>query len=160
MAVVGGMLASAVLQVVTRQIGAAIGGQAKLHWNFSNNLEKLRTLLESVEAVLMDAERRSIKDVAVRLWLDRLKNTMYDISNMIDEFEVNTKPASQKLAIMIPCHTVISKITTANKMKKMTEELETITSQHQSLISQQAVAITYSDLSMYGKQHQMSKKHS
>jgi hypothetical protein len=97
MAVVGGMLASAVLKVVTQQIGDAIGGQARLQWNFRKDLEKLRTLLESVEAVLMDAERRSIKDLTVLLWLDRLKNAMYDISNMIDEFEANTKPASRKV---------------------------------------------------------------
>ncbi|KAM0854593.1 hypothetical protein ACQ4PT_050329 [Festuca glaucescens] len=132
MEVVGGMLASAVLKVVTQQIGAAIGNQARLQGNFKNDLEKLRMLLESVAAVLMDAERRSIKDAAVRLWLDRLKNAMYGISNLIDEFEANTKPASRKLAIMIPCHTVVSKIAMGNKMKKMREELEAITSQHQS----------------------------
>uniref|UniRef100_A0ACD5ZXH6 Uncharacterized protein n=5 Tax=Avena sativa TaxID=4498 RepID=A0ACD5ZXH6_AVESA len=132
MAVVGGMLASAVLKVVTQQIWAAIGGQAKLQWNFNDDLEKLSMLLESVEVVLVDAERRLIKDAAVRLWLDRLKNALYDISNVIDEFEANTKPGSLKLPIMIPCHTVVSKITMANKMKKMTEELEAITNQHQS----------------------------
>jgi hypothetical protein len=100
MEVVGGMLASAILKVVTQQIGAAIGNQARLQWNFKNDLEKLRMLLESVAAVLVDAERRSIKDAAVRLWLDRLKNAMYDISNLIDEFEANTKPASRKVYYM------------------------------------------------------------
>jgi hypothetical protein len=60
----------------------------------------LRTLLESVEAVLKDAERRLIKDAAVRLWLERLKNAMYDISNVIDEFEANTKPAARKVYYM------------------------------------------------------------
>jgi hypothetical protein len=100
MEVVGGMLASAILKVVTQQIGAAIRNQARLQWNFKNDLEKLRMLLESVAAVLVDAERRSIKDAAVRLWLDRLKNAMYDISNLIDEFEANTKPASRKVYYM------------------------------------------------------------
>uniref|UniRef100_A0A453HKW9 Disease resistance protein RGA3 n=1 Tax=Aegilops tauschii subsp. strangulata TaxID=200361 RepID=A0A453HKW9_AEGTS len=129
---IGGMLASAVLKVVTQQIGSVIGSQVRMQRNFSDDLEKLRMLLESVEAVLKDAERRSIKDAAVRLWLERLKNSMYDISNVIDEFEANTKPAARKFAIMVSCHTVVSKITMANKMKKMTEQLETITSQHRS----------------------------
>jgi hypothetical protein len=84
----------AVLKEVTQQIGAAIGTQARLHCNFKSNLEKLRMLLESVAAVLMDAERRSIKDAAVRLCLDRLKNAMYGISNLIDEYEANTNQTS------------------------------------------------------------------
>lgn len=58
-------------------------------------------ILESVEAFLKDAERRSITEKSVQLWLSRLKNAMYDISDMIDGFEANTTP--NKVYICLAC---------------------------------------------------------
>uniref|UniRef100_A0A453MB52 Disease resistance N-terminal domain-containing protein n=2 Tax=Aegilops tauschii TaxID=37682 RepID=A0A453MB52_AEGTS len=98
---VGGVIASAILGVVSKQIMSAIKGQIKLQWNFVSDLQKMRSSLQTVEALLEDAERRSITDQAVRLWLGRLKDTMYEISDMIDDFEVNTEPAPQKCCAQI-----------------------------------------------------------
>jgi hypothetical protein len=90
MAAVGGFLASAVIKVVIGQIGSAIGGEIKLHKNVKKDLEIMKLTLESVEAVLSDAETRSIRDNSALLWLKRLKDAMYDISGMLDEFEADT----------------------------------------------------------------------
>uniref|UniRef100_A0A453MB62 Disease resistance protein RGA3 n=1 Tax=Aegilops tauschii subsp. strangulata TaxID=200361 RepID=A0A453MB62_AEGTS len=123
MAHVGGVIASAILAVVSKQIMSAIKGQIKLQWNFVSDLQKMRSSLQTVEALLEDAERRSITDQAVRLWLGRLKDTMYEISDMIDDFEVNTEPATQKCCPPIN----VSKLKMANKMKNMREQLKGIT---------------------------------
>jgi hypothetical protein len=77
------MLASSVLNLVSHQISEVIGGQIKLQLDLDKDLKKMKMALESVEAVLKDAERRSIQDAAVRLWLKRLKDAMYDISDML-----------------------------------------------------------------------------
>ncbi|KAM0860331.1 hypothetical protein ACQ4PT_046637 [Festuca glaucescens] len=134
------MLAAAILKVVSDQIGSAIGGQITLQKNFDKDLRKMKMALESVEALLKVAERRSITDEPTLLWLKRLKDAMYAISDMIDDFEADTEPITQPsprklsfkkyLAIMIPCITVVPKITMANKMEKMREDLEVITDQH------------------------------
>jgi hypothetical protein len=103
MAELGGMLAAAILKVVGDQIGSAIGGQIKLLKDFSKDLEKMKMALESVEAVLEDAERLSTTDKPTRLWLKRLKDAMYAISDMIDEFESDseaiTKPSARKVCV-------------------------------------------------------------
>ncbi|KAM0860299.1 hypothetical protein ACQ4PT_046625 [Festuca glaucescens] len=140
MAELGGMLAAAILKVVGDQIGSAIGGQITLQKNFDEDLKKMKMALESVDAVLEDAERRSITDKSTCLWLKRLKDVMYVISDMIDEFEADTQaitqPSTRKLsfkkylAIIIPCLTIGPKITMANRMEKMREDLEVITDQH------------------------------
>ena len=91
------MLAAAILKVVGDQIGSVIGGQIKLQKNFDSDLKKMKMALESVEAVLKAAERQSITDEPTRLWLKRLKDIMYDISDMIDEFEVDTQPSARKV---------------------------------------------------------------
>jgi hypothetical protein len=90
MEAVGGMLASAVIKVVIGQIGSTIGGQIKLHKNMKKDLQNIRMTLESVEAVLSDAETRSVTDNSALLWLKRLKDAMYDISAMLDDFEADT----------------------------------------------------------------------
>uniref|UniRef100_A0A0E0MDT0 Uncharacterized protein n=1 Tax=Oryza punctata TaxID=4537 RepID=A0A0E0MDT0_ORYPU len=132
MAEVGGMLTAAVVKMVGDRIGSAINGQIKLQWDFNDDLEYMKMTLESVLALLMDAERQSIKSEAVRLWLKRLKGAAYDISDMIDEFEANTttKTAAPKCVTTICCFTLWPKIKMANKMKEVKVQLEMITKQH------------------------------
>jgi hypothetical protein len=88
-AAVGGMVVSGVIKVVIKEIGSAINGEFKLHKNLSKDMEKMKMTLEAVEAVLSEAERRSITDEPTRLWLKRLKNALYEISDMLDDFEAD-----------------------------------------------------------------------
>ncbi|XP_037473797.1 putative disease resistance protein At3g14460 [Triticum dicoccoides] len=140
MAALGGMLAAAILKVVGDQVGSLIGGQIALQMNLDKDLKKMKMALESVEAVLKVAERRSITDELTGLWLKRLKDFLYEVSDMIDEFEADTQaitqPSARKfsfkkyLAFMIPCLTIGPNITMANRMKNMRDDLKVITDQH------------------------------
>uniref|UniRef100_A0ACD5W9S6 Uncharacterized protein n=2 Tax=Avena sativa TaxID=4498 RepID=A0ACD5W9S6_AVESA len=117
MAAVGGMLASAVIKVVIGQIASAIGGEIKLQKNMKKDLQNMKMTLESVEAVLSDAERRSVTDKSALLWLERLKDAMYNISDMLDDFEVDTGLWAATM----------NKINMPRKMKEMQERLQKIT---------------------------------
>ncbi|VAH22682.1 unnamed protein product [Triticum turgidum subsp. durum] len=85
-------------------------------------------------------ERQSITDELTGLWLKRLKDFLYEVSDMIDEFEADTQaitqPSARKfsfkkyLAFMIPCLTIGPNITMANRMKNMRDDLKVITDQH------------------------------
>ncbi|RLM60709.1 hypothetical protein C2845_PM14G04880 [Panicum miliaceum] len=137
MAAVGGMLASPVLNMVVKQIGAVIGGQITLQKDFTKDLRKMKMMLESVAAVMKDAERQSIEEREVQLWLKRLKDAMYGISDMLDEFEADTQSAARKISLKkdllqlaSACLSVCPKINLANRMKEMREELKVITDQH------------------------------
>lgn len=106
MAEVGGMLAAAVLNFVGQQISSVIAGQITLQWDFNDDLKKMKSTLESVAAVLEDAEKQSIKEASVRLWLKRLKSAAFAISDMIDEFEADTQgiqPPAKKMVCMRTC---------------------------------------------------------
>ncbi|KAM0917560.1 hypothetical protein ACQ4PT_009404 [Festuca glaucescens] len=116
MAAVGGMLASAVIKVVIGQIGSAIGREIKLHRNMKNDLENMKMTLESLEAVLSDAETRSVTDNSALLWLKRLKNAIYDISGMLDDFEADTGLLAATM----------NKIKMPRKMKEMQKRLQKI----------------------------------
>ena len=84
------MLASAVIKVAIEHLNSTILGEIKLHRNMRNDLENMKMTLESVDAVLRDAERESIKHRSMLLWLNRLKDAANDISDMLEDFEDET----------------------------------------------------------------------
>ncbi|KAL6626387.1 hypothetical protein ACP70R_030113 [Stipagrostis hirtigluma subsp. patula] len=132
MAEVGGLLAAAVLKVAAEKVAGMVGDRVMLQWRFGNDLEDMRDTVESVEAVMEDAERRSIEDASVRLWLKRLTRASYDISDMFDEFEVDVtkKSALPKFKVLNPCLTLAPEVSMAGKMKKVREKLEKISNDH------------------------------
>ncbi|CAN6279082.1 unnamed protein product [Urochloa humidicola] len=117
MAGVGEALVSAVL----RKLGSAIGEQIKARWKLKQDMESIKSTLELVQAVLRDAERRSVRDEAVSLWLKMLKNAAYDISDMFDEFEV--KLSQGKICGFI------AEFSMGKKLKTMRENLTNIAAQ-------------------------------
>lgn len=81
-----GLLASALVRVAINKLGSPIAEQASLMWNFSKDLD-YKGVLETISAALEDAERRSVKEKMVRLWLNRLKDAALDISDMLEDYD-------------------------------------------------------------------------
>ncbi|RYR71707.1 hypothetical protein Ahy_A02g005934 [Arachis hypogaea] len=49
-------------------------------------LQKLETILNVVEAVLNDAEKKQITDPSVKRWLENLQDVVYDADDLLYEF--------------------------------------------------------------------------
>ncbi|KAF0927550.1 hypothetical protein E2562_034259, partial [Oryza meyeriana var. granulata] len=130
MAGVGEVLASVVLREVARRLGSAVGDQITTQWNFTKDLDGMRMTLESVNALLRDAERRSAREEPVRLWLKRLKNAAYDISEMLDEFQTAATDAGKKTGVFHSLATAPSRFPMVSKMKRMRKKLAKITEEH------------------------------
>ncbi|VAI51711.1 unnamed protein product [Triticum turgidum subsp. durum] len=128
MAHVAGLLASAVVSAVGNKLGSAIGDEVTMLCSFKDDLQDMKDTLEYMEAALKDAEKRSVTEELVRVWLNRLKHAAYDISYMLDEFKANSEPASRKL----DCFAIAPKIAMAYKMKKMRGQLRKIKEDHES----------------------------
>ncbi|XP_026428384.1 putative disease resistance RPP13-like protein 1 [Papaver somniferum] len=67
-----------VLPVITQQISSA--------WGVKDDLRKLKDTLESIQALMSDAEKKQVNYDTVRLWLRRLKDVVYDADDVLDEF--------------------------------------------------------------------------
>ncbi|XBI75471.1 hypothetical protein VPH35_068837 [Triticum aestivum] len=117
-AVVGGMVASGIIKVVIKEIGSAAMGKFKRHKSLTKDLGRMKMTLESLEAALSDAERRSITDRAALLWVNRLKDAMYEISDMLNEYESDETNMVR---------TIGKRISMPRKIKKMQECLQKIT---------------------------------
>ncbi|XP_066323953.1 putative disease resistance protein RGA4 [Miscanthus floridulus] len=127
---VAGLLASAIVTQVGAKLGSVIGDQVSMLCCFEDDMEDMKATLESMEATLEDAEKRSIKE-EVWLWLKRLKNAALDISDMIDECHTDSEQTDGKMTGIFSCLDIASKISMANKMKKIRDQLRKIKEDHQ-----------------------------
>uniref|UniRef100_A0A6N2MXZ2 NB-ARC domain-containing protein n=1 Tax=Salix viminalis TaxID=40686 RepID=A0A6N2MXZ2_SALVM len=48
--------------------------------------DKLKSNLINIQSVLEDAERKQVREKAVRVWLDKLKDVCYDMDDVLDEW--------------------------------------------------------------------------
>ncbi|KAK3159887.1 hypothetical protein QOZ80_1BG0052390 [Eleusine coracana subsp. coracana] len=127
------MLAATALELALEKVAEAASDRVMLQWRFGEDMETMRETMESITAVLKDAERRSIEEETVRLWLKRLTGASYRITDIFDEFEVNTnrKSALRKLKILNPCLKLASEVPMAGKMKEIKDILDNIARERQ-----------------------------
>lgn len=95
--VVAGLLTSAVVKIVGDKLNSAIEEQANLARNFGDDLEDMKYTMETMAAVFKDAEKQSVKNEIMRLWLKRLKYAALDISDMMDDYEDDDSGSTAKV---------------------------------------------------------------
>ncbi|CAL4997866.1 unnamed protein product [Urochloa decumbens] len=128
-----GLLASAIVTQVGEKLGSVIVDQVTMFCSFKDDMEDMKEMLESMGAALKDAGRRSVREESVKLWLKRLKNAAYHISDMLDQFQDESKHSVGKMPGMLSCFPIsCKKIVLANRMRKMREELRRIDEKHKS----------------------------
>jgi hypothetical protein len=96
--VLASLLTSAVVGIAKDKLSAVIANQANLLWNFGDDLEDMRSVLESISAALEDAEKRSVKEKLVQRWLKRLKNAALDISDMVEDYQDTSDRVTAKVS--------------------------------------------------------------
>ncbi|KAG7950871.1 hypothetical protein I3843_13G137800 [Carya illinoinensis] len=83
-------MAEKVLFNVAAQIIQSLGSQALeeigLLWGVTDELEKLKNTVSTIQAVLLDAEEQSAVKHQVRDWLEKLKDVFYDADDLLDGF--------------------------------------------------------------------------
>ncbi|XP_048330134.2 putative disease resistance RPP13-like protein 1 [Ziziphus jujuba] len=142
--VVGGALLSAFLQMLFDKMDSKdvlnIIRRKKLN---NRLLEKLNIKLLSAESVLKDAEDKQIKHQAVRKWLAKLKEVIYDADDLVDE--INTEAlryeiegesentSQQVLKFISTPFTAFNKQDVESKIEEILDRLDFIFQQKDSL---------------------------
>ncbi|KAB2060017.1 hypothetical protein ES319_A11G348600v1 [Gossypium barbadense] len=60
--------------------------QVGLWWNLKHDLNDLKRTVRTIKAVLLDAEEKSVTDNLVKVWLEELKDVLYDADDLLDDF--------------------------------------------------------------------------
>ncbi|XP_022154689.1 putative disease resistance protein RGA3 [Momordica charantia] len=72
------------------KLGSLAFRELALLWGVDDELEKLKDAVSAIKAVLLDAEEQQYKSHAVKNWVSRLKDVLYDVDDLIDEFSYET----------------------------------------------------------------------
>ncbi|XP_072974694.1 putative disease resistance protein RGA3 [Typha angustifolia] len=98
----GELLASAVVKELLSKLGSGLWSEpGLLLLNFKKELEDMKTTLHSIQAVLDDAQNRSLKEISVCLWLKRLKAAAYDIEDVLDQLHIHNQSKDAKVTLWI-----------------------------------------------------------
>ncbi|XP_050273575.1 putative disease resistance protein RGA3 [Quercus robur] len=79
-------MARALLSAIMEQLGPLISSEFALTATVKQEVQKLETKFRTIQAVLNDAEKRQLKEEAVKLWLDKLKCVSYEMDDVLDEW--------------------------------------------------------------------------
>ncbi|XP_035542599.1 disease resistance protein RGA2-like [Juglans regia] len=83
-------MAEGILFDIVARIIESLGSQAlkeiRLLWGVTDELEKLRNTVSTIQAVLLDAEEQCAVNRQVRDWLEKLKDVFYDADDLLDGF--------------------------------------------------------------------------
>ncbi|KAK3440925.1 hypothetical protein EUGRSUZ_B01180 [Eucalyptus grandis] len=85
-------MAEAVIVGIAEKIVAYLVPQAlekigKL-WGVKHELEKLRNIVSTLRAVLNDAEKQGYQNDQIQVWLDNMKDALYDAQDVLEEFNI------------------------------------------------------------------------
>ncbi|KAF3968309.1 hypothetical protein CMV_007780 [Castanea mollissima] len=70
---------------IIRKAGDVAGQEIALIWGVKDEIKKLKETVSTIKAVLLDAEAKKHNSEAIKLWLQRLKDAMFDADDLVDE---------------------------------------------------------------------------
>ncbi|XP_075655825.1 putative disease resistance protein RGA1 [Castanea sativa] len=79
-------MARALVSAIAEELGSIIASELRLTVSVKEEVQKLESKFRTIQAVLNDAEKRQLKDEAVKLWLDKLKDVSYEMDDVLDEW--------------------------------------------------------------------------
>ncbi|GLT27103.1 hypothetical protein SLA2020_021300 [Shorea laevis] len=97
------LLLSPIINTTISKLISTAAEQISLAFGWKKELASLKDKLIVVQAVLKDAEEKQVSDPAVKLWLERLRDVVYEADDVLDEVayesvkcEVETKNQKMK----------------------------------------------------------------
>ncbi|GLT55754.1 hypothetical protein SLA2020_288470 [Shorea laevis] len=124
-----------VIEEALFKVASFTAGQIRLAWGLEKELSKLRQSLNLIQPVLQDAEEKQHSEVAIREWLQELKDVAYDMVDVLDEVayevlrhQVETQSQVKRVRTFFsPSIPIAFRFNMANKIKKTNESLAKVT---------------------------------
>ncbi|XP_075660246.1 putative disease resistance protein RGA4 [Castanea sativa] len=79
-------MAWALVSAIKDQLSYFITSEFTSIANVKGEVQKLESKFHTIQAMLNDAEKRQVKEEAVKLWLDKLKDVSYQMDDVLDEW--------------------------------------------------------------------------
>ncbi|XVE91610.1 hypothetical protein REPUB_Repub01dG0025000 [Reevesia pubescens] len=80
-------LVSALANTILENLNSSFMKEIGLVWGLKTEFENLESTLTTIQAVLQDAEEKQWKSEAVKNWLGKLKHVVYNLEDVLEEFQ-------------------------------------------------------------------------
>ncbi|XXG85128.1 hypothetical protein AAC387_Pa11g0274 [Persea americana] len=127
----GLVVASAVLKELLSTLRSHVLDEFWLLWGVEKEKDKLQSNLETINAVLQDAERRQVNEMAVKNWLRKIKAAAHDAEDVLDEFgiedlrrKVENQAAGMRKKVGKLFYPPVFRFKMAHKMQKLRKNFE------------------------------------
>ncbi|KAL5745499.1 hypothetical protein ACOSP7_026645 [Xanthoceras sorbifolium] len=145
MSVIGEAVLAAAIEVLFEKLASSELLQFARHEKIYVHLKKWEKLLVKIQAVLDDAEEKQTTNWLVKIWLGELKNLVYDVEDILDEFATEAltrklmfapQPTTSKVRKLISnyCNSLNSKAIKFNV--KMGSKLNETTARLQDIVTE------------------------
>ncbi|KAF2319590.1 hypothetical protein GH714_017276 [Hevea brasiliensis] len=120
---------------IIKKLGSGVLQQIGLWWGVNDELEKLKSTLTTIQAVLLDAEEKSALNNQVKLWLGKLKEVVYDADDLLDDFSTEAlrrqvmggnKVSKEVCLFFSPSNRIVYGYKVGHKIKAIRERLDAI----------------------------------
>ncbi|PHT54558.1 hypothetical protein CQW23_09020 [Capsicum baccatum] len=74
-----------IIERVLAKVSSIAVYEISLAWNVKTDLRKLQSTLSTIKAVLLDANEKQAKNHEVRDWLEKLRDVVYDVDDLMDD---------------------------------------------------------------------------
>ncbi|XP_059450865.1 putative disease resistance protein RGA1 [Corylus avellana] len=71
---------------IIRSLGSLALQEIGVLWGFKDELRKLGDTVSTIQAVLLDSEEKQAHNHAIKDWLRKLKDAMYDADDLLDDY--------------------------------------------------------------------------
>ncbi|XP_062175507.1 putative disease resistance protein RGA1 [Alnus glutinosa] len=124
-----------VAEGIIGKLGSLAFKEIKLLWGFKDELEKLTNTVSTIQAVLLDADEQQLGSHAVRDWLKKLEDVMYEADNLLDDFSTESlrkemmtrdKMAKEVRIFFSKSNQPLYALKVSHKIKAIRERLEAI----------------------------------
>jgi Asp-tRNA(Asn)/Glu-tRNA(Gln) amidotransferase C subunit len=103
---------------IIRSLSSLALQEIGVSWGFKDELRKLEDTVSTIQAVLLDAEEKQAHNHAVKNWLRKLKDALYDADDLLDDYSTqllrrqvmtrDEKKAKEVNSISIDVHPMLS----------------------------------------------------
>ncbi|XP_047314506.1 putative disease resistance protein RGA4 [Impatiens glandulifera] len=154
------MVDAALISGLVSNLAPLINDEFSLFWSFKKEVQKLSSTLSAINAVLNDAERKTVreKDEQTEDWLRKLKDVLYEVRDIMDEcsfedlrLQVKRRNASSSTRIKVtnfithPFNNTKTRLKIGHKIKDVQEKLDQISSERQKLHLRESIHDTKID---------------
>ncbi|XP_059631125.1 putative disease resistance protein RGA3 [Cornus florida] len=79
------MAETLLVEIVLERLASFVEGEIGLICGVGKEKKKLSSKLTTIKAVLEDAEQKQLQNKAIKIWLRKLKQAVYEIDDVLDE---------------------------------------------------------------------------